>query len=250
MTLVLKKNDNVSPLITAGLDSVGLRMPNHPLTLKLIEQLGVPLAAPSANKFGRTSPTKSSHVHQEFKNDNVFVLEGGDCEVGIESTVLLIQEVDIEVVEFKILRLGMISKKQIISSLKSGGFEALELEELDSRLSPGNMKYHYMPIKPLVVLKNSKPLEENMPLIKENFSKIRMTDPEVNSYQTISFESYTELTLDHEPSIAARELYSKMRDVAAMTGDFILFRQRDIHNSFEFAPIMDKIMKASSVIIE
>ncbi len=88
ITLVLKKKDIIPDLITAGKDTVAVRMPNHPMTLELLGQLDFPLAAPSANPFNRISPTKPEHVEQYFKNKIKMVLDGGPCESGIESTII------------------------------------------------------------------------------------------------------------------------------------------------------------------
>ncbi len=107
LTLILPKSDLVNPLITSGLNSVGLRWPNHALAMELISNFNLGLAAPSANKFKKTSPTSKEHVEAEFGN-NVFVLDGGKCEVGIESTVAGVFKDRIE-----IYRPGMISLEDI-----------------------------------------------------------------------------------------------------------------------------------------
>jgi L-threonylcarbamoyladenylate synthase len=91
LTLVLPKK-NVSDLITSGLQTVGVRCPDHKIALEIIEKVGEPIAAPSANRFGKTSPTCKKHVLEEF-NDAVFVVDGGDCSVGIESTIISVLEI-------------------------------------------------------------------------------------------------------------------------------------------------------------
>jgi L-threonylcarbamoyladenylate synthase len=103
LTMVLPKNSRVPASVTAGLPTVGLRMPNHPLALELIAAAGVPVAAPSANRFTGLSPTTADHVKVAF-GDAVPVLDGGPCAVGIESTV-----VAIEGDKLTLLRPGMIS---------------------------------------------------------------------------------------------------------------------------------------------
>ncbi|MFQ3182125.1 MAG: L-threonylcarbamoyladenylate synthase, partial [Polaribacter sp.] len=87
LTLVLKKSDKIPAIITAGKDTVAVRIPNHPVTLALLKQLPFPLAAPSANPFGSISPTKPAHVEGYFKNKIQMVLDGGSCANGIESTI-------------------------------------------------------------------------------------------------------------------------------------------------------------------
>ena len=88
MTLVLKKQATIPDIITAGKDTVAVRVPNHPLTLELLKQLPFPLAAPSANPFGSISPTKPEHVERYFKEAISQVLDGGACTNGIESTII------------------------------------------------------------------------------------------------------------------------------------------------------------------
>src|SRR5580658_8110371 len=103
LTLVLPKKTAIPGIVTAGLTTVGIRMPNHPLALELIEQAGVPIAAPSANRFGELSPTTAEHVRAAFGSE-VDVLDGGPCQVGIESTVVAVDGGGL-----KLLRPGMIS---------------------------------------------------------------------------------------------------------------------------------------------
>ena len=88
LTLVLKKQEHVSDFITAGKDTVAVRVPNHPLTLDLLNELDFPLAAPSANPFGSISPTNAAHVHAYFGDTLPVILDGGECEKGIESTII------------------------------------------------------------------------------------------------------------------------------------------------------------------
>jgi L-threonylcarbamoyladenylate synthase len=103
LTLVLPKKPVIPDIVTAGLPTVGVRMPNHPMALALIEEAGVPIAAPSANKFMELSPTTAEHVRRAF-GDSIDVLDGGPAQVGIESTVVAIENGAL-----KLLRPGMIS---------------------------------------------------------------------------------------------------------------------------------------------
>jgi L-threonylcarbamoyladenylate synthase len=92
LTLVLRRRDHVPGIVTAGLPTVGLRVPDHPVALALIRAAGVPVAAPSANRFGRVSPTRASHVVRGLGSRVRLVLDGGPCRVGVESTVILLAE--------------------------------------------------------------------------------------------------------------------------------------------------------------
>ena len=107
LTLVVPRLDSVDPLITGGQSTVALRVPRHPLTLEVLQRLGRGLVAPSANRFGHTSPTTAQHVRDEF-GEEVAVLDGGPCQVGVESTIL-----DLSGPRPRILRPGQLSRADL-----------------------------------------------------------------------------------------------------------------------------------------
>jgi L-threonylcarbamoyladenylate synthase len=136
LTLVLKKNSKVPDLITAGKDSVAIRMPNHPVTLELLRQLSFPLAAPSANPFSCISPTKAIHVENYF-GDALSVLEGGDCQNGVESTII-----GFEGDEPVLYRLGAVSMENVEAVIGSIDIKNNEDKTPDA---PGMLTKHYSP---------------------------------------------------------------------------------------------------------
>ncbi len=111
LTMILRKHADVPNEVTGGQDTVGLRCPAHPLALTVLRQLNGGVAAPSANRFGRISPTTAQHVHEEFGDAVPIVLDGGECEVGIESTII-----DLSSEPPRLLRPGMISQDEIENS--------------------------------------------------------------------------------------------------------------------------------------
>ena len=137
MTLVLKKQASIPDLITAGKDTVAVRIPNHLLTLELLKQLPFPLAAPSANPFGSISPTKPEHVAQYFKNDIELVLDGGPCTNGIESTII-----GFENDEPVIYRLGALALEDIEELI---GKVIIKNKKEISPNAPGMLDRHYAP---------------------------------------------------------------------------------------------------------
>lgn len=141
LTLVLYKSALVGDWVTGGHDTVGIRMPNHVQALELIRLVGKPLAAPSANRFGKISPTRAAHVYAEF-GDTVAILEGGDCQVGIESTIIDATEPHM----CTILRPGMISETQIQAVI--GSHVTIQPFNAKSRQVSGTLKSHYAPTKP------------------------------------------------------------------------------------------------------
>ncbi|MEX2456530.1 MAG: L-threonylcarbamoyladenylate synthase [Balneolaceae bacterium] len=143
LTLVLKRKADVLDIVTAGLDTVAIRMPDHPLALNLIEQTG-PVTAPSANRSGKPSPTKVEHIVQDY-GDTLPYLDGGPTNIGIESTVL-----DISEKPYRLLRPGNISGNEISDLL---GVEVKKAER--SRRSPGTRHTHYKPNASIHWLKNT-----------------------------------------------------------------------------------------------
>jgi len=137
LTLLLKKKVTVPDLITAGKDTVAIRIPNHPVTLELLKKIPFPLAAPSANPFGSISPTNAKHVDNYFKNSIAMVLEGGSCQNGIESTI-----VGFENNEPVIYRLGSISMEDIIEVV---GEVTLKNKKEVAPNAPGMLSRHYAP---------------------------------------------------------------------------------------------------------
>jgi L-threonylcarbamoyladenylate synthase len=143
LTVLLPKKSCIPDLTTSGLKEVGIRIPNHALTLELLNSLPFPLAAPSANPFGYISPTSAEHVNQQLGDKIPYILNGGNCSVGIESTVLRVQHNEIEV-----LRLGGIS---IESLHRFSPNIRINEHSTSSPASPGMLTSHYAPRKPIYV---------------------------------------------------------------------------------------------------
>jgi len=137
LTLVLKKKSTIPDLITAGKDTVAVRIPNHPVALALLKALTFPLAAPSANPFNRISPTKATHVESYFKDSLPMVLDGGDCQKGLESTIIGF-DYDTPV----LYRLGSISIEEIEAVV--GKIEVKNKKE-EAPQAPGMLAKHYAP---------------------------------------------------------------------------------------------------------
>lgn len=143
LTLVIPKKPSIPDIVTAGLSTVGVRMPKHPVALELIQAARVPVAAPSANRFGELSPTTAAHVIEAF-GDAVPVLDGGPCQIGIESTVVAIENGAL-----KLLRPGMVSL---------GELQSVEAAAGASDPAPGMQPRHYSPRTPLLLVDSPKSL--------------------------------------------------------------------------------------------
>jgi L-threonylcarbamoyladenylate synthase len=142
LTIVVPKQTVIPDEVTAGLSTVGLRMPRHPVALELLNLAAVPIAAPSANRFTQLSPTTAQHVRDAFGVETPFLLDGGSCEVGVESTVVAVTQDGLEV-----LRPGM--------AMVENTTEAPEIDEGAHR-SPGQHKKHYSPRTRVLLVANGK----------------------------------------------------------------------------------------------
>ena len=146
LTIVLPKSSVVPDIVTSGLNTVGIRMPDNPIALELIKQAGCPIAAPSANKFGLLSPVNAKHVRKQLPGIG-YVLDGGNTRVGIESTIIAIDGHTCQ-----LLRPGIIT----ISDIEKAFPDTFEFNNSkpDKLVSPGLLKSHYSPRKPLYFLDN------------------------------------------------------------------------------------------------
>ncbi|MBZ5593379.1 MAG: threonylcarbamoyl-AMP synthase [Acidobacteriia bacterium] len=144
LTLVLRKHECIPDIVTAGLPSVGLRVPANPFALALLVYAGVPIAAPSANRFTELSPTTAEHVRKSLGSDIDFIVDGGPTQVGIESTVLSLAGP-----KPTLLRPGMISAEQIEAVI--GKIEIAGASSEGAHASPGMHPRHYSPRTPLLL---------------------------------------------------------------------------------------------------
>jgi len=149
ITYVLKKNNFISDIVTAGSETVAIRFPSHKVFRELLNKVKVPIAAPSANRFGRISPTNSDDVVKELSGKINYILEGGSSEVGIESTVI-----DLSGEKPVILRHGFISKEDIESV--TGKTDEHQSGKIHS---PGMLLNHYAPVTPLFLVEKANDLE-------------------------------------------------------------------------------------------
>jgi L-threonylcarbamoyladenylate synthase len=138
LSLVLEKQDHIPDIVTGGKNTVGVRVPNHPLALELMEQLDFPLAAPSANPFGSISPTTAKHVADYFKNELDIILDGGSCDKGIESTI-----VGFENGQAVLYRQGS-TKVEDIEKI-TGPLQVRIHANNESVMAPGMLSKHYAP---------------------------------------------------------------------------------------------------------
>jgi L-threonylcarbamoyladenylate synthase len=142
LTVLLPKKEIVPDLVTSGLDTVGLRCPDHTLTLELLKSLPFPLAAPSANPFGYVSPTTPQHVNEQLGDKVAYILDGGECRVGIESTIIGFENTP------TVYRLGGLAL-EILEPIT--GPLHIQLHSSSNPHAPGQLLSHYAPLKKIVL---------------------------------------------------------------------------------------------------
>lgn len=236
LTIILNKQKHISDLITSGLETVALRCPKHSLALKIIQEIGEPLAAPSANKFGKTSPSEAIHVIQEF-GEEIAVIDGGPCDIGIESTIVKLEEGP-NLIELTLFRSGAIGLEEISRALKVLKKEIRLLRPGDGIESPGQIKHHYMPNIPLLFI-DEKKWSHLGDAIEEKTMKL-------NIKLNLNFKNLCILDLPQKPEQAARELYSKLRSSSSQPFDLIVFIKEDHHKGEFWQAILDRLERAST----
>jgi len=206
-TLLLPKKDLIPDLVTAGNSKVAVRIPRHPLALKLLHKLKFPLAAPSANPFGYVSPTNARHVLDGLNNRVDYILDGGPCEVGVESTIAEVRDGQII-----LHRLGAVTAEEMEALTGLQVVQKTDHQQLDT---PGQMKSHYATKTPMY-------LGDIPTLLKEHSLKHVATISFCKSYEgLISGHQYI-LSPKCDINEAAQHLFAVMRSIDEFSFDVIL----------------------------
>lgn len=227
LTLLVKKKQIIPDMVTSGLDTVGIRCPDHSFTHALLKELSFPLAAPSANPFGYVSPTRATHVSDQLGDKIPYILDGGECKVGLESTI-----VGFEGDQPTVYRLGGLSLEKINELI---GPVIVQAHSTSNPKAPGQLKSHYAPRKKIIIGKMEELLQQ-YPALEAGL--LTFQDDFNSPFQFI-------LSPSGNMEEAAKNLFTALRVFDAMPIDFILA---------EFVPdhglgraINDRLRRASSV---
>ena len=228
LTLILSKQAWVPAAVTGGQATVGLRCPNHPVALALLNEFSklnpqAGIAAPSANTFGRISPTLAQHVADDLGDKVPMILDGGPCAIGIESTI-----VDCTQAQPRLLRRGAITAAQITALT---GLACVEPETITQRVS-GNLAAHYAPRKPMQVL--------NFDALREHPNLARAA---VWSFQPISNTLWT-ATAPLDAQQYAHDLYAMLHTLDHTAADLILLEAPP--TSTDWSAIWDRLQRAQT----
>lgn len=208
LTLILKRSTCVPDAVTGGQNTVGLRMPDHPVARALLAAFGGGLAAPSANRFGRLSPTTAAHVQAELGASVDYVLDGGPCRVGIESTVL-----DLSGVHPRLLRPGAITAAEIEAVLG----EPLATESGEAPRSSGMLPSHYAPQTTLTLVA-SNDLHGKIKQCVENGERVAV----LARSAAPALKNCIWHIMPDDPAAYAHDLYARLRELDALQADRLL----------------------------
>jgi L-threonylcarbamoyladenylate synthase len=223
LTLVLKRSERAKDFITGGQDTVGLRVPSHPVARELLETFGGAIAAPSANRFGRVSPTTAEHVRDDLGSDVDLVLEGGPSEIGIESTI-----VDLSTGAPVLLRPGRISAEELRNLVP-----ALLEKGADSPRHSGGLERHYAPRTPTRLVP-SYALDKEIARLKEKLAVLAFSRPD----ERVDYW----LRMPREPQAYAHRLYGALRELDRAGCEEILVEAPP--DAPEWAAVRDRLVRA------
>lgn len=215
LTLILKRNTGVPDAVTGGQDTVGLRVPDHPLALALLREFKGGIAAPSANRFGHLSPTTAAHVASELGGAVAMILDGGACKVGIESTI-----VDLSRGTPRILRPGMIETAHIARVIGDVHDSAINQSEVVPRVS-GSLDAHYAPRTPMQMV----PADELFPAVFAAIADGKRLAVLASISAPESLDELVWRTASSSSTDFARALYAELHALDALSCDLILVQQ-------------------------
>lgn len=233
-TLILKSAGNLSPVITAGKDTVGLRIPDNKLAQQFIEQCGIPLATPSANSSGRPSPTMASHVMDDLNGKIAGIIDGGATSYGIESTILDFSNADYPL----ILRPGNISKEQIEEVIQRPVYEIMSAE---TSIESINEK-HYEPKIPVFIVESDwEVVVSNLKAADEKIA-ILANQSIVNQFAKEAIETFS-LGVENDVESANRYLFQGLRMLEKTHATVIL--AESFSKIGEGVPLMNRLENAA-----
>ena len=235
LTLILQRSHRIADCITGGQSTVGLRVPAHPTALALLEALGPEkaLAAPSANRFGRISPTSATHVHQELGSSVDMILDGGSCEVGLESTI-----VSFHAHEPLILRPGKITPAELENVLG----RSIAVSTRSTIRSSGSLPSHYAPSTPLGLFPATELWQKAIALSAQNFRVLVLTWSDTGRPQAAN-RSIEQFGMPADPIQYGKQLYATLHRFDQASFDYFLVETPPNH--VQWLAISDRLQRAS-----
>ncbi len=224
LTLILKRSALAKDFVTGGQDTVGLRVPSHPIAHALLAEFGRPVAAPSANRFGHVSPTTAAHVREDLGSDVDLVLEGGPSEVGIESTI-----VDLSGPGPVLLRPGQVSRKMLQNILQA----EIEEKTASSPRHSGGLERHYAPRTPALLVPTFD-LDREIAKGRDKVAVLAFSRPD----ERVEYW----LRMPRDPQAYAQKLYAALRELDTAGCERILVEAPP--DTAEWAAVRDRLVRA------
>ncbi|MDX9864648.1 MAG: L-threonylcarbamoyladenylate synthase [Anaerolineaceae bacterium] len=251
LTIIMPRHDDLPRGVSAGLDTVAVRVPSHPVARALLQAAGVPIAAPSANRFGFTSPTSAQHVYADLNGRIEMILDGGSPTIGVESTVL-----DVSVQPARILRPGGVSREALEEMLGTVEvFDGAAAEAEQPLPSPGMMSRHYAPRTPMILFQGTNTQAVLWRMREEAATYVRQGQRVglLAAQEDLPVFAGVELTVRTIGSEAdalqiARHLYAGLRDLDEAGMDVIL--AHDFGEEGLGLAILDRLRRASSRVVK
>ena len=238
LTLILPRSARIPDCVTGGQDTVGLRMPAHPVALALLRALGPEkaLAAPSANRFGRISPTAAAHVRQELGMEVDMILDGGMCQVGLESTIISFHD---EIPQ--ILRPGGITPAAIEAVLQSPVLLAHHRPQ--TIRASGTLPAHYAPATPLRLYPAAELWRHASALAEQGLRILIITWSDSSRSRPALSESIEQLIMPSDPAAYGQQLYARLRQFDQLDFDYLLAETPPDHP--DWLATTDRLQRAS-----
>jgi L-threonylcarbamoyladenylate synthase len=235
LTMVMRRAANVHDVITGGQDTIAIRVPAHPMAQQLLTAFGGGIAAPSANRYGRLSPTRAEHVREEFGENVRVILDGGECQIGLESTIVAFEDEGV-----RLLRPGSVSAAQIrsvVGELLVGAASA-------SPRVPGSAPTHYAPRTPLAVV----PAGEIDAQAEAASAGGRRVAVLAQRLPLRSHKWVTWINAGRRPEMYGRDLYTNLRTLDKAGCQQILVQA--VPDGERWDAIRDRLLRAASTVAE
>ena len=235
LTVVMRRAANVHDIVTGGQDTVAIRVPSHPMAQQLLTAFGGGIAAPSANRYGRLSPTRAEHVREELGDAVRVILDGGECQIGLESTIVSCADDAV-----RLLRPGAITASQlreVAGNLLLGG-------DLQSPRVPGSTPSHYAPVTPMTIVPSGE-IDARADELSSGGRRIAVLAQRL----PLKAHSYvTWVNAGRRPDQYAQDLYANLRKLDTAGCQQILVQ--DVPDGERWDAIRDRLMRAASSIAD
>jgi len=231
LTLVMPRAANVHDVVTGGQDTVAIRVPSHPMAQQLLTAFGGGIAAPSANRYGRLSPTRPEHVRDELGDAVRVILDGGECQIGLESTI-----VACDAAQVRLLRPGAVT----VTQLRDAVGQLLIGADLNSPRVPGSMPAHYAPLTPMVIVPAGE-IDAQAAGLSQGGKRIAVL---AQRLPLKAHKYVTWINAGRRPEQYAQDLYANLRTLDKAGCQQILVQ--DVPHDERWDAVRDRLVRAAS----